>query len=56
VHPTPHAARLIGDRTDSWRIGCVPPLPELMVLGELAQAAASNDPGIDLTEAGLALG
>jgi hypothetical protein len=27
-----------------------------MVLGELAQAAASNDPGIDLTEAGLALG
>jgi AraC family transcriptional regulator len=23
-----------------WRIGCVPPLPELMVLGELAQALA----------------
>src|ERR1700681_2745933 len=32
----------IGDRTEVWRIGAAPPLPELMVLGELAQAAADG--------------
>jgi AraC-like DNA-binding protein len=39
----------IGDRTEIWQIGCAPPLPELMVLGELAQAAADgrNDVGLD---------
>ncbi len=42
----------IGDRTDVWRIGCAPPLPELMVLGELAQAAADGRSDIGLDEIG----
>ena len=39
----------IGDRTEVWRVGAAPPLPELMVLGELAQATADgrNDVGLD---------
>ena len=36
-----------------WRAGCVPPLPELMVLGELAQAAADGKSDIGLDEAGM---
>jgi len=36
-----------------WRCGCVPPLPELMVLGELAQAAADGRSDIGVDEAGL---
>lgn len=36
----PELVGLIGDRTPTWRAGWMPPLPELMVLGELAQAAA----------------
>jgi AraC-like DNA-binding protein len=42
----------IGDRTEIWRIGCAPPLPELMVLGELAQAAADGRSDIGLDEIG----
>jgi AraC family transcriptional regulator len=47
-HLAPALVESIG-RTDLWRIGCVPPLPELMVLGELAQAAADgrSDVGVD---------
>ena len=39
----------LGGRPDTWRSGALPPLPELMVLGELAQGAAdgSNDIGLD---------
>ena len=39
----------IGDRREVWRVGAAPPLPELMVLGELAQASADgrNDAGLD---------
>ena len=43
----------IGDATDIWRAGCVPPLPELMVLGELAQAAAEGTSDVGLDEVGL---
>jgi AraC-like DNA-binding protein len=43
----------IGDRSEIWRTGCVPPLPELMVLGELAQAAADSTSDIGLDEAGM---
>ena len=39
-------------RTDIWRIGSAPPLPELMVLGELAQAAADGSSDIGLDEIG----
>ncbi len=45
----PELVQAIGDRTETWRIGAVPPLPALMVLGELAQAAAcgSSETGLD---------
>src|SRR5436305_7318187 len=33
-----------------WQIGCAPPLPELMVLGELAQAAACGRSDLALDE------
>src|ERR1700674_3825935 len=42
----------IGDRAEAWRIGCAPPLPELMVLGELAQATAAGRSDIGLDEVG----
>jgi AraC-like DNA-binding protein len=42
----------IGDRDEPWRIGAAPPLPELMVLGELAQAAARGRSDIGLDEVG----
>jgi AraC-like DNA-binding protein len=42
----------IGDGTDIWRIGAAPPLPELMVLGELAQAAADGRSDVGLDEVG----
>jgi AraC family transcriptional regulator len=38
-----------------WRAGGLPPLPELMVLGELAQAAADGLSDFGLDEAGLLL-
>lgn len=46
---TPELVDAIGDSTEVWRIGAAPPLPELMVLGELAQATADgrNDLGLD---------
>jgi AraC-like DNA-binding protein len=40
---------------DAWRTGALPPLAELMVLGELAQAAADGRTDVGLDEAGLAL-
>jgi AraC-like DNA-binding protein len=43
----------IGGRADIWQIGATPPLPELMVVGELAQAAAEGRSDLDLEEAGL---
>jgi AraC-like DNA-binding protein len=48
----PELVETIGDRTDVWRIGAAPPLPELMVLGELAQAAADGRSDIGLEEVG----
>lgn len=44
----------IGDASKPWRSGGVPPLPELMVLGELAQAAATGRSDVGLDEAGTA--
>jgi len=38
-----------------WRVGCVPPLPGLMVLGELAQAAAEGDCELGVDEIGILL-
>src|SRR6476661_10513593 len=48
----PELVETIGDRTEAWRIGSAPPLPELMVLGELAQAAACGRSDIGLDEVG----
>ncbi|WIW46096.1 AraC family transcriptional regulator [Bradyrhizobium sp. 62B] len=39
-------------RREIWRIGATPPLPELMVLGELAQTAADGNSDIGLDEVG----
>jgi AraC-like DNA-binding protein len=46
----PELVAAIGDRADIWRIGAAPPLPELMVLGELGQAAAEGRSDIGLDE------
>jgi AraC-like DNA-binding protein len=52
---TPELVESIGDRADVWRTGCAPPLPELMVLGELAQAASCGRSDVGLDEVGHAL-
>jgi AraC family transcriptional regulator len=45
----PELIEAIGDNRRVWRSGAIAPLPEMMVLGELAQAAANgrNDLGLD---------
>src|SRR6202021_3440711 len=48
----PELVETIGDRAAVWQIGRAPPLPELMVLGELAQAAADGRSDIGLDEVG----
>jgi AraC-like DNA-binding protein len=50
----PELVEAIGDRTDIWQVGCAPPLPELMVLGELAQAVADGRSDLGLDEVGQA--
>jgi len=50
----PDLVAAIGERSEPWRVGCLPPLAELMVLGELAQAAADGTTDVGLDEAGLA--
>lgn len=42
-------------KSAAWRVGALPPLPELMVLGELAQAAADGRSDVALDEAGVLL-
>jgi AraC-like DNA-binding protein len=52
------AAELVdefGPSPRHWRTGGLPPLPELMVLGELAQAAVAGDSDLGVDEAGLLL-
>jgi AraC-like DNA-binding protein len=49
---SPELVEAIGDRGEVWRIGAAPPLPELMVLGELAQAAADGRSDVGLDEVG----
>jgi AraC-like DNA-binding protein len=50
---TPALAEAIGRRAEIWRTGCLPPVGELVVLGELAQAAAEGRSDIGLEEAAL---
>jgi AraC-like DNA-binding protein len=51
----PSLVDAIGGQPALWRAGPVPVLPELVVLGELAQAAADGQSDIALDEAGLLL-
>jgi len=48
----PELVEALGDHTDIWQIGAAPPLPELMVLGELAQSAADGRSDVGLDEVG----
>jgi AraC family transcriptional regulator len=54
----PEVVESLGGRASTWQTPCVPPLSELMVLGELAQAALDGDApclGLGLDELGLML-
>src|SRR5258708_6903573 len=51
-HLDPEAVECIGPDSGIWRSGGLPPLPELMVIGELAQAAAAGRSGVGLRELG----
>jgi AraC family transcriptional regulator len=54
-HLSPALVETIGDRDEIWRRAGVPPLPELMVVGELAQEAAAGRGSMSLEELGLVL-
>jgi AraC family transcriptional regulator len=51
----PELVDSLGGRADCWQLGCVPPIAALMVLGELAQAAAERRCDLALDEAGMLL-
>jgi AraC family transcriptional regulator len=51
--PGPALIDAIGPRAALWELGCVPPLPELMVLGELGQAALDGRSDVGLDEVGV---
>ncbi len=53
VQLAPDLALGLEERAARWRTGTLPPLPELVVLGELAQAAAEGRSDIGLDEAAL---
>ncbi|HEY6917249.1 MAG TPA: hypothetical protein VI381_06365, partial [Allosphingosinicella sp.] len=42
----------LGGRRETWQVGATPPLPELMVLGELAQTAADGNSDLGIDEVG----
>lgn len=50
---SPSLADDMGLRKDALRIACMPPTPELMVYGELAQAAGRGDSDIGIDEAAM---
>jgi AraC-like DNA-binding protein len=54
-HLSPEVVDLVGGHDGAWRSGGLPPLPELMVLGELAQSVAEGRSDVGLDEAGLCL-
>jgi AraC-like DNA-binding protein len=51
-HFSPQLAEELGRHRDMWLVGSAPPLPNLIVLGELAQAAAGKASDVGLDEAG----
>ncbi len=52
-HFAPDLAETIGAGTQAWRSSGIPPLSELMVLGEMGQAAAQSRSDIGLDELGM---
>jgi AraC-like DNA-binding protein len=52
---TPELVDGIDGRPELWRLGSLPPLPELMVIGELGQAAAAGGGDVGLDEVGMLL-
>jgi AraC family transcriptional regulator len=54
-HLAPEVVETLGTSDDVWKRGALPPLAEIMVLGELAQAAAAGDSGVGVEEAGMLL-
>jgi len=52
-HLSPGFVDLIGADRKTWRTGGVPPLAELVVIGELAQAAADGQSDVGLDELGM---
>lgn len=49
----PELVAAIGDDDAIWSVGALPPVPELMVIAELAEAAAARRSDVALEEAGL---
>jgi len=54
-HLAPEVVDTLGTGGDVWKRGALPPLAPIMVLGELAQAAACGDSGVGLDEVGTLL-
>jgi AraC-like DNA-binding protein len=54
-HFMPSLVEAFGERSEVWRSGGIPPLPELVVLGELAQAAADGRSDVGFDEVALLL-
>ncbi|HLX81938.1 MAG TPA: AraC family transcriptional regulator [Burkholderiales bacterium] len=54
-HFSPELAESLGSAAEPWRAGAVAPLPELMVLGELAQVAAEGRSDLGVDEVGMFL-
>ena len=50
---SPELVESLGGNAAAWRVGSVPPLSELMVFGELGQAAAEGSTDVSLEEAGM---
>ncbi|HTO09293.1 MAG TPA: AraC family transcriptional regulator [Myxococcota bacterium] len=53
LHFSPELFESLGAPGPEWRAGALPPMPELVVLGELAQAAADGECDASLGELGL---
>jgi AraC family transcriptional regulator len=51
----PEIVEAIGDDSRIWRMGSIPPLPKLMMLGELAQSASEGRSDVSVEEVGLVL-
>lgn len=52
---TPEVADTVGSEDEVWKRGALPPLAQIMVLGELAQAAARGASGVGVDEVGMLL-